>query len=54
MYWMSKKHDNMRSEFYHYNRMIEFVENEEHIKKKYPNESARAYHKASYKIRGKR
>ena len=44
----------MRSEFYHYNRMIEFVENEEAIKKDYPNESTRAYKKISYKIKGKR
>lgn len=54
LYWVSQKHNSMRSEFYHYNRMIEFVENEEAIKKDYPNESTRAYKKISYKIKGKR
>ena len=54
LYWMSQKHNGMRSEFYHYNRMIDFVEHEEHLSKKYPDESTLAYHKTSYKIKGKR
>ena len=54
LYWGSQKNNAMRSDFYHYNRMIEFVENEEAIRNKYPKESARAYHKTKYVIRGKR
>ena len=54
LYWVSQRNDHMKSEFYHYNRMIEFVEHEEQIKSKYPSESTRAYHKTSYKIQGKR
>lgn len=54
LYWVSQKHNGMRSEFYHYNRMIEFVEHEEQIIKDYPSESARAYEKISYRIKGKR
>ena len=54
LYWGSQKNKAMRSEFYHYNRMIEFVEHEEALIKKYPSESKRAYHKTSYKIRGGR
>ena len=54
LYWGSQKNKGMRSEFYHYNRMIEFVEREEALVKKYPSESTRAYHKTWYLIRGKR
>ena len=54
LYWVSKKHDGMRSEFYDNNRAIEFVENEERIRKAFPESTARAYHKDSYMIRGRR
>jgi hypothetical protein len=54
LYWMSRKHDNMRSEFFHYNRMLEFVENEEKLRSKYPSSSQLAYAKASYRVVGDR
>ena len=54
LYWASQKYDGMRSEFYHYNRMLEFVENEERIRKMFPKESDLAYHNEAYKIKGKR
>jgi len=54
LYWVSKRNDNMRSEFYNNNRYIEFVENEERIRKEYPGSSERAYHKTSYTITGGR
>ena len=54
LYWVSKKHDGMRSEFYDNNRAIEFVENEERIRKEFPDSNARAYHKESYQITGDR
>ena len=54
LYWMSKKHEGMRSEFYDNNRAIEFVEHEEQIRLKFPGSSERAYHKASYRITGSR
>ena len=54
LYWVSKKHGGMRSEFYDNNRAIEFVENEERIRKAFPDSSERAYHKESYTITGER
>lgn len=54
LYWVSKKNNGMRSEFYDNNRMIEFVENEERIKKEVPDYNERAYHKTSYTIKGTR
>ena len=50
LYWMSCRHDNMRSEFHDNNRAIEFVRNEERIKAAHPDSSARAYHQESYTI----
>lgn len=54
LYWVSKKDNGRRSEFYHYNRMIEFVENEERLRQQFPKSSALAYHQASYEIKGER
>jgi hypothetical protein len=54
LYWVSQKHEAMRSEFYDNNRAIEFVENEERIRLAYPNSTARAYHEESYTITGAR
>lgn len=50
LYWVSERHDQGTSEFQDNNRFIEFVRNEERIKKKVPESSTRAYYKASYTI----
>ena len=50
LYWMSCRHDNMRSEFHDNNRAIEFVRNEERIKAAHPGSSALAYHQEAYTI----
>jgi hypothetical protein len=49
-YWVSHKHDNMRSEFEDINRFVEFVRQEEAIRDEIPGSSARAYAKRSYTI----
>lgn len=54
LYWMSCRHENMRSEFHDNNRAIEFVRNEERIKAAYPDSNARAYHKEAYTVGGTR
>ena len=54
LYWVSKKHGGMRSEFYDNNRAIEFVEQEEQIRKELPDSNKRAYYKTSYQIKGER
>lgn len=54
LYWVSQQHDGMRSEFYDNNRAIEFVANEERIRKNVPDYNKRAYHKESYTITGNR
>ena len=43
LYWVSKKRNNCRSEFYHYNRMIDFVEQEEKLRSGSKSESEYAY-----------
>jgi len=48
LYWMSCRHDNMRSEFHDNNRAIDFVRNEERIRAAHPGSSALAYHQESY------
>jgi hypothetical protein len=50
LYWMSERHDKMRSEFHDNNRAIDFVRNEERIRTAFPDSSARAYHKETYTI----
>lgn len=50
LYWMSERHDHMRSEFADINRFVEFVRHEEALKAKYPNSSERAYVKYSYTL----
>lgn len=54
LYWVSKKHNGMRSAFYDNNRAIEFVENEERIRREVPDSDKRAYHKESYIIAGEK
>ncbi len=50
LYWMSGRHDNMRSEFEDINRFVDFVRNEEKIRADVPNSSKRAYVKAVYTL----
>ena len=42
----------MRSEFRDINRFVEFVRNEERLKKDVPNSSRRAYKKMTYTLGG--
>ena len=50
LYWVSKKNDNMRSEFEDINRFVDFVANEERIKEEKPNYNDRAYYKSQYTL----
>jgi hypothetical protein len=50
LYWMSRKHGNMRSEFHDNNRKIDFVAYEENFRKKVQGSSAQAYTKISYTL----
>jgi hypothetical protein len=50
LYWCSNKNDGMRSAFADVNRRIEFVENEERIRRQIPGRSQRAYHQEEYTI----
>lgn len=50
LYYQSKERKS--SEFTDNNRIIQFVQNEERIKKEEPNHNKRAYYKASYIIDG--
>ena len=43
LYWTSEQNNQMKSEFFDNNRMIEFVRKEEKLKKDIPNSSERAY-----------
>ena len=52
LYWMSERHDKMRSEFHDINRYVDFVRAEENIRKEVPDYNKRAYHTASYTIGG--
>jgi hypothetical protein len=48
LYWMSERHDQMKSEFHDINRFVEFVRREEDIRKEVPDSSERAYVKREY------
>lgn len=50
LYWVSKTNDDMRSEFLDNNRFIDFVSNEEKIRKDFPDE--RAWKRFEYVIGG--
>lgn len=54
LYWHSQQEGGMRSEFYDNNRQLDFVENEERIRKEVPDHNKRAYHKTEYMVRGER
>lgn len=50
LYWVSELRGGIRSEFRHYNRMIEFVKSEEGVRKSYSSEAQYAYGKVSYVV----
>lgn|SRR6185312_1427227 len=50
LYWVSKRNDNMRSQFNDVNRKIDFVEHEIEIRKKCNTSSKLAFYKTSYTI----
>jgi len=50
LYWVSRKNDDMKSEFADVNRQIEFVRREEEIRAAHPDSSKRAYEHISYTI----
>lgn len=52
LYWVSEKRKGLKSEFSDNNRFIQFVENEEKIKREMPDDDKRAYKKAKYLIKG--
>lgn len=49
-YWVSEKHEGMRSEFKDINRFVEFVRNEEKLRKEVPESSKRAYQNLTYTL----
>lgn len=49
-YWVMKKEELEKVEFVDVNRMVEFVRNEERIRKAVPSSSKRDYHKEQYTI----
>jgi len=50
LYWVSERHDQMRSEFEDNNRFIDFVRNEERIRREEPDWDKRGYYKSSYTL----
>jgi hypothetical protein len=48
VYWVSQKHEGMRSEFEDINRFIDFVNHEEALRMECPDDSNRAYKRISY------
>lgn len=50
LYWASEKNDQLASKFHDVNRFIEFVRQEEAIRKDVPSDSTRAYHRCQYVI----
>lgn len=50
LYWVSQQNNNCRSEFFDNNRFIDFVEQEEKIRKEIPDSSTRAYRDIVYEI----
>jgi len=50
LYWVSERNECMRSEFEDINRFVDFVRNEERIKKETPESNKRAYRKVTYTL----
>lgn len=52
LYFVSERQGGRRSEFHHYNRMIEFARNEEAIRSVHQRHSDYAYDRKSYTVGG--
>ena len=52
LYWVSEQHGGMRSEFHDINRFVDFVRNEERLKKDVPDSNRRAYKRLAYTLGG--
>lgn len=50
LYWMSERNGQMRSEFHDINRFVDFVRQEELVRKQVPDYNKRAYHKHKYTL----
>ena len=50
LYWVSTKRNGMRSSFHDINRFIDFVAEEERLKRDMPSSTKRAYHKLTYTL----
>lgn len=50
LFWVSKRRNNMQSEFHDINRFVDFVRHEEEIREKFPDPSKRAYIKQEYNL----
>lgn len=50
LYWVSERNNKMKSEFHDINRFIQFVREEELIKKEIPDSSKRAYTVKQYTV----
>lgn len=50
LYWVSERNNQMKSEFVDINRFIQFVREEERLRKTEPSSSKRAYKKVKYEI----
>lgn len=50
LYWASERNDGMRSEFEDNNRFIDFVRQEETLRKDVPDSNKRAYKKIMYTL----
>ena len=50
LYWVSEKNEGMKSEFLDNNRFIEFVRQEETLRKRVPDDNKRAYTKLKYTV----
>jgi len=50
LYWVSEQNGGMRSEFPAYNRHLDFVKNEQKMRKKFTESSKWAYAKTRYKL----
>lgn len=50
LYWVSERHEGLRSEFEDINRCVDFVRHEEQLKKDVPESTKRAYKKIAYTL----
>ena len=50
LYWVSERHEHMRSEFEDINRFVDFVRQEEKLLTAEPNSTKRAYTKVEYTL----